>query len=187
MYSLSSFSYDAVVEQLSSPNNSSSVCWLISLNPQIFVMQIQKRTESTGSHLKEDTATDQRAAARHLLKSEGGNFKRGRKKASKNGMFTPTAVQDKKPVQVRYFALELKITFKGKKANNEGAQTQLHHCAMPTLYQQSTASVHVRSPWIIMALDPFLQPSHFRKIIFLKKKASLKDHQLVTPNHCYFP
>lgn len=42
--------------------------------------------------------TDQRGIAKYLLKSEGGDFKRGGKKESKNGMFTPTAVQDKKPV-----------------------------------------------------------------------------------------
>lgn len=61
-------------------------------------MEIYKWTESKSSHLKEDTVTDQRGVAKHLLKSEGGDFKRGGKKDSKNGMFTPTAVQDKKPV-----------------------------------------------------------------------------------------
>lgn len=52
-------------------------------------MQIYKWTESKGSHLKEDIMTDQRGVAKHLLKSEGGDFKRGGKKILKMGCLRP--------------------------------------------------------------------------------------------------
>lgn len=86
-----------VVEQLSSPKNSSSACKADFLKSasKTFVTEIWKWTESTLP--AERTATVQRAAARHFLKSESGNFKRGRKKLLKMGCLHPLLCKIRSP------------------------------------------------------------------------------------------
>lgn len=91
-----------------------------------------------------------RAAARHWLKVVILNEEK--KLLKKRGcifFLIPTTMQDKKPVYIKYFASELKITCKGKKRHHhtKAAQSQLYDCAMPTPHQQSISSVLARSSW----------------------------------------